>query len=77
MAPARLTIECPRWFVPHNNQHASNTPPLKGVDEEVHGVAWLCDPDRTIVERNIETNDGIGPVERLRVKNLSPVVKGM
>ncbi len=77
MAPERLTIKWLRWLIPHDNQHASNAPPLKRVDEEVCGVAWLCDPDRTIMECNIETDDGIEPVEWLGVKNLSPVAKGM
>jgi hypothetical protein len=42
-------------------------PPLKGVEEEVCGVIWLCDPDRAVGERNTEPNDGIGPVEWLGV----------
>jgi hypothetical protein len=72
-------IKCPGWLVPvpHDNQLASNEPPLKGMEEEVCGIAWLCDPDRAVGERNTETNDGIGTVERLRTKNLSPVAKRM
>jgi hypothetical protein len=37
-------------------------PPLKGIEEEVHEVVWLCDPDKAVGELNTETNDGIGPV---------------
>ncbi len=72
-------IKCPGWLVPvpHDNQLASNAPPLKGMEEEVCGIAWLCDPDRAVGECNTETNDGIGSVERLRSKNLSPVAKRM
>ncbi len=47
------------------------------MEEEVHGATWLCDPDRAIGERDTETNDGIGSMERLRAKNLRPVAKRM
>ncbi len=50
-------------------------PPLKGVKEEVRGVVWLCNPDRAVGEHNAESNDGIGPMEWLGVKNLGPVAK--
>ncbi len=70
MASVRL------WILPHNNQHASDEPPLKSVSEEVRGVTWLCDTDKFVVECNPEANGSIRPVEQHGVKNLSLVTKG-
>jgi hypothetical protein len=47
------------------------------MEKKVHGVMWLCDPDRADREHNTETNDGIRSVEWLGAKNLSPVAKRM
>jgi hypothetical protein len=72
-----FTIECPGWLVPfpHANQHASDAPPLIGIEEEVCEVAWLCDPDRGIRECNTETDDGIVPrpvAKRMKSTNKVP-----
>jgi hypothetical protein len=47
------------------------------MEKKVCGVAWLCDPDRAVGEHNTETDDGIGSMERLGAKNLSPVANRM
>ena len=58
---------------PNNNPYASNDPHLEGVCEEVRGVAWLCNPDCVIMERDPEANVFIRLVGWLRVKDLSLV----
>ncbi len=60
---------------PNDNLNTSNDPHLEGVCEEVQGVARLCNPDYVVVERDPEANVVIRPVERLGIKDLSPIAK--